>query len=386
MTPKSHKIMVIAGESSGDTHAAHLIGELQELLRGDSLQIFGATGPKMREKGVETVVSADDFAVVGVPEVLGALPRFISAFRRLISVAKNRRPDVVILVDFPEFNLKFARRMRSMGIPVVYLVSPQLWAWRKYRLKGVKRDVDMVLSIFPFERAWYERNGYTKAFYVGNPTSERITVDIRQEVGRNRIALLPGSRRSEIRRILPVMLEASTIISTRFPESRFMIPAASEIAEKEIENILGRFLESGCGEREHYDVRRDSFEETVASAAVAAVASGTATLETALIGTPMVVVYRSTVLNYLLLRPLISVPFFSLVNLIAEREIAKELIQFDLTPEKLAEELFAILDGKRNVEFREELKTIRDRLVKADDGMSAARRIVEFLNARQQIS
>jgi lipid-A-disaccharide synthase len=179
------------------------------------------------------------------------------------------------------------------------------------------------------------------------------------------------------------MLEASTIISTRFPESRFMIPAASEIAEKEIENILGRFLESGCGERERYDVRRDSFEETVASAAVAAVASGTATLETALIGTPMVVVYRSTVLNYLLLRPLISVPFFSLVNLIAEREIAKELIQFDLTPEKLAEELFAILDGKRNVEFREELKTIRDRLVKADDGMSAARRIVEFLNARQ---
>jgi lipid-A-disaccharide synthase len=378
--------MVIAGESSGDSHAAHLIGELQELFRGASLEIFGATGPRMREKGVETIVSADDFAVVGVPEVLAALPRFISAFKQLTSAAKSRRPDVVILVDFPEFNMKFAKKMKTLGIPVVYLVSPQLWAWRKYRLRGVKRDVYMLLSIFPFERRWYEKNGYNQVFYVGNPTSERIGIRTDEAFEKNRIALLPGSRRSEIKRILPVMLKASCLISARFPESKFVIPAASDIAKKEIEIVLQRFLESGGGTREQYEIRLDSFEEVVASSSVAAVASGTATLETALIGTPMVVVYRSTLLNYLLLRPLISVPFFSLVNLIAEREIAKELIQFDFTPEKLAEELFAILDEKRNLEFREDLKTVRGRLLKADDGLSAAKRIAGFLDARQEIS
>lgn len=387
MASKSYEIMIIAGESSGDGHAAHLVTDLRERCKGANLRFFGATGPKMREAGVETVVSSDDFAVVGVLEVLTALPRFLSAFKTLLAAAETRRPDVVVLVDFPEFNMKFAKRIRALGIPVVYFISPQLWAWRKYRLRGIKRDVDMLLSIFPFESKWYQENGYDGSFYVGNPTAERLSV-IRSEspVSKSLIALLPGSRRTEIRRILPIMFKASAKIAAEIPNVRFKIPAASDIAETEIKQILDRFLKSEGIDSDFFSVERDSFEAIVREANGAAVASGTATLETALLGTPLVVVYRSSLLNYLLLRPLISVPFFSLVNLIAEKKLATELIQFNFTPERLSEDLLAILSEDRNEKFREELQMIKQRLIGPENGKDAADRLLEFLESRNRIN
>jgi lipid-A-disaccharide synthase len=384
MTDKTLKIMLIAGESSGDAHAAHLVSTLRPLFKDRELQFFGATGPKMRVQGVETVVSADDFAVVGVAEVLLVLPRFLKAKRLLIESAKERRPDVVILIDFPEFNMKIAKSLKSLGIPVIYFISPQLWAWRRYRVRGIKRDVDMLLSIFPFERRWYEDNGYSNCFYVGNPTAELLSKPSPLCGERSHIALLPGSRSSEISKILPVMLRASEIVSREFPGKKFLIPAASEIAETEIVEVLEKFLRESGADRNRYSVERGNFAGVVGGAEVAAVASGTATLETALMGTPLVVVYRSSLLNFILLRPLISVPFFSLVNLIGGGEIAKELIQFDFTPNKLAAELIKLMDPNRNREFREELESLRTKLHRADDGKSAADRVAEFLEKSTQ--
>lgn len=381
MTRKSYKLQIVAGESSGDSHAADLVSDLKERLDGVDLEVFGATGPEMRAVGVETIVRADDFSVVGVLEILFALPRFLSAFRKLSRVARERRPDAVILVDFPEFNMKLAKRLRRLGIPVIYFISPQLWAWRSYRLRGIKRDVKMLLTIFPFERSWYEGRGYHSAFYVGNPTAEKVSESSRGDSGSSRIALLPGSRRTEIRRILPVMLEASEIILKQTPGATFRIPAASEIADFEIKSILGRFLRERADLRDAYSVERESFLEIVSDSSVAAVASGTATLETALIGTPLVVVYRSSWLNYILLRPLISVPFFSLVNLIAGKNVASELIQGDFTATRLADEVESLMDVERIKEFRYQLAGIRAKLTEPDNGMDAADRILSFLES-----
>ena len=385
MTPKSYKIMIIAGESSGDGHAAHLVSQLRDRSEGTELQFFGATGPKMREAGVDTGVSSDDFAVVGVLEILTALPRFLSAFESLTKAAESRRPDIVVLVDFPEFNMKFAKRMKRLGVPVVYFISPQLWAWRKYRLRGMKRDVDMLLSIFPFEKKWYRDNGYENVFYVGNPTSDRLAHRGTETGFGSHIALLPGSRRTEIRKILPIMLEAGKMISSRMPNTRIRIPAASEIAETEIKSIVEHFVREEMVDPKLFSVEMDAFEEIVGEAKVAAVASGTATLETALLGTPLVVVYKSSLINYLLLRPLISVPFFSLVNLIAEKRLATELIQFDFTAERLTEELLSIMAEKRNEEFRAELRMVRKRLSGAEDGKDAADRLLDFMGSRSPV-
>lgn len=385
MTRKSYKLLIVAGESSGDSHAADLVSDLRERSDGVDLEVFGATGPAMRAVGVETIVRADDFSVVGVLEILVALPRFLSAFRNLLRSARERKPDAVILVDFPEFNMKLAKRLRGLGIPVIYFISPQLWAWRSYRLRGIKRDVEMLLTIFPFERSWYEGRDYHGAFYVGNPTAGKISPSSRLDSESSQIALLPGSRRTEIRRILPVMLEASEILLKRTPGAMFRIPAASEIADVEIKSILGEFLKERVELRDAYSVERDSFLEIVGDSNVAAVASGTATLETALIGTPLVVVYRSSWLNYILLRPLISVPFFSLVNLIAGNNVATELIQGDFTAGRLADEIESLMDTERNREFRGELAGIRAKLAEPDNGMNAADRILSFLESSKEI-
>lgn len=386
MTPKSYKLLIVAGEASGDAHAADLIREMRDRDGVRQIDVFGATGPKMRAVGVETVVRADDFAVVGVPEILRALPRFLRAYASLFAAARSRRPDAVVLVDFPEFNMKFARSVRRLGIPVIYFISPQLWAWRRYRLRGIKRDVDILLSIFPFEKSWYEEHGYHEVFYVGNPTSKRIAEQSNHDSSRSHIALLPGSRITEIRRILPTMLAAADLISVGRPDLRFRIAAASAEAKSEIESLLTAHISDSRRGTVSFSVETDSFDRIVSEASAVAVASGTATLEAALLNTPMVVVYRSSWLNYLLLRPLISVPFFSLVNLIAGRKLAEELIQSDCSPRRLARELLSLLDPERNKDFRVQLSEVRKKLSSADDGKGAAERILEFLESRDSVN
>ena len=370
MTEK-YKIMIVAGESSGDAHAAALVREMRRKSPSAELEFFGATGIEMREAGVETVLRADDLAIVGLPEIARALPIFWKAFKKLKQSAIARQPDVVILVDFPDFNLKLAKSLKKAGLQIIYYISPQLWAWRKYRVKTIEKYVDLLLTILPFEKDWYRRQGISHVEYVGNPLAgevfaeygraefcEKYKLDSAQPI----VALLPGSRHREIVKILPPLIETAAQMAEQNGKIQFVVAlgAARRLAEVEAEIKrakdkklkLPEVLISVCG----------ATREVLKAADAAAVTSGTATLETAIIGTPLAIVYKTSALNYKLLRPLISVPHFGLVNLVAGERLAKELIQESFTPQALAKEIFRLLEAETNRKMRRRLAEVTESL------------------------
>lgn len=378
------EIMIVAGEPSGDAHAAKLVRAIRELAPGEEFEFFGAASHKMREAGVEEIVNADDFSIVGLPEIARALPMFLKAFRKLKQSAAARKPSAVVLVDFPDFNLKLAKALKKQGLKVIYYISPQLWAWRKYRVKTIEKYVDMVLTILPFEKDWYQKQGISHVEFVGNPTVREVHTKMTKEqfcarhnldTAKPVIALLAGSRHKEIVRILPPMLETAALMAERNPEMQFVVALAGtrhteEVAEakRKIPNLPKNLSV----------VKGETFEALNASDA-AAVTSGTATLETALIGTPMAIVYKTSALNYKLLRPLISVEHFGLINLIAEERLAKELIQDDFTPETLSAELYRLLDPAENKSMRARLKAVTDRLGHGGASKRAAQFILDVI-------
>ena len=366
MTEK-YKIMIVAGETSGDTHAAALVRELKNVSPAASFEFFGATGAEMRAAGVETVLNADDLAIVGLPEIARALPMFWSAFKKLKQSAVTRKPDAVILVDFPDFNLKLAKSLKKHGLRIIYYISPQLWAWRKYRVKTIEKYVDLLLTILPFEKGWYAERGISHVEYVGNPLAGEIFAKFGRDEFCKRhnlnsekpiIALLPGSRHKEIGKILPPLIESASLMTKTDREIQFVIAlgatrrlpevvAGIEVARKKNITLPEKFI-TVC----------EATREALQAADAAAVTSGTATLETAIIGTPLAIVYKTSTLNYKLLRPLISVPHFGLVNLVAGERLAKELIQADFTPPNLARELFRLLEPETNRQMREKLAEV----------------------------
>lgn len=373
--------MLVAGEASGDLHAAKLVAALREALDGECCEFFGAAGPRMRDAGVGSIIDSDELSIVGLPEIARALPIFLRAFRLLRSAAKERRPDVAVLVDFPDFNLRLARSLHKSGIPVVYYISPQLWAWRSYRIRTIRKYVDLVISILPFETQWYADRGVRHVEYVGSPLSREVHASRSKEAfceshgldpQRPIVALLPGSRRKEIAKILPVMLRAASMISANDDRIQFVIAAASE---RHLTDIAG----AAGGETARTVTVVDETFDAVNAADAAAVASGTATLETGILGTPMAIVYKTSTLNYRLLRPLIDVEHFGLINLIAGERVAAELIQDDLTPETLAAELRRLLDGEVNSSVRKRLKLAADKLGHGGASMRAAGAIVKLL-------
>ncbi len=372
--------MIVAGEASGDAHAAELVHALRNLAPEVEFEFFGSTGPRLRAAGVEQIVSADDFAVVGVAEIVRVLPMFWRAFRTLRDAAGLRRPDAVILVDLPEFNLKLAGSLRKRYAgKIIYYISPQLWAWRKYRKRTIQNDVDLLLSILPFEKDWYRDRGIENVEYVGNPLVGKVAPKLGREGFRAEhgiaadkplIAMLPGSRGTEITHILPEMLRTARLIRTERPEVQFVVAAANGKREL-IEKTTGGNLEFALVENETYDALN--------AADAAVVASGTATLEAGMIGTPMAIVYKGTELNSKILRPLISVEHFGLINLVAGERIANEFIQEDFTAGKLSEELLRLLEPGTNAAMRERLRTAAQKLGTADASHKAAELIMQFL-------
>jgi lipid-A-disaccharide synthase len=358
--------MIVAGEASGDAHAARLVTRLRELAPHDAdFEFFGATGPLLRSAGVETIVNADNLAIVGLPEIARALPMFWRAFRTLKRAARERKPDAVVLVDFPDFNLKLAKSLKKSGLKVIYYISPQLWAWRGYRIRTIRKYVDLLLAILPFEKDWYSRRGVSHVEYVGNPLAREVFARISKaefcakhnlKPEKPIIALLAGSRHKEIARILPVMLETASLMGRKNPEIQFVNALAANRSLEEVKAAEAEINRKGIKLPENFITVRDETREALNAADAAAVASGTATLETAIIGTPLAIVYKTSNLNYKLLRPLINVPHFGLINLIARERLAKELIQDDFTPETLAAELFRLLDAETNQEMRARLK------------------------------
>ena len=226
---ESFRLMVVAGEESGDAHAASLVRGLRARAPGASFELFGSTGKALREAGVESVVREDDLAITGLLEIGRALPRFWNAYRSLKRAALERRPDAVLLVDWPDFNLALARALHRRGLKVIYYISPQLWAWRSYRVRQVRRDVDLMLTILPFERGWYEARGVRRVEFVGHPFAGSVAPRLTREEFRARhnldasspvVSLLPGSRRKEFERILPVMLDAAALVYAESPAAR----------------------------------------------------------------------------------------------------------------------------------------------------------------------
>jgi lipid-A-disaccharide synthase len=334
-------LLISAGEASGDLHAGRLAAALRE--RGVR-DLFGMGGEEMREAGVGLVAESREVSVLGITEILHRLPALRRVFRRLLDVVDARRPPIAVLVDFPGFHLRLARHLRRRGVRNVYFIAPQFWAWRPWRVRVVRRRFERALCIFPFEAKFYQERG-VNAEYIGHPLVGRVHAEVPRDEFRARshldasrpvVALLPGSRPGEVAQNLPPLLEACAELA-RTRGAQFLLAAAPGLPDDVLAPVraanLGVQVVSGAT----YDV--------LSAADVAIVSSGTATVEAALCGTPMVVVYRVSPVTAALARPLIRTPYFAMVNLIAGRRIVPELIQDDFTGPNVAREAGRLLDS-----------------------------------------
>lgn len=383
--------MIVAGEASGDAHAAALVRALREEAHETQLEFFGSTGRLMREAGVESIVQADELSIVGLLEIGRALPKFWRAFRQLRGAAIEKRPDAVVLVDWPDFNLRLARSLHRRGLKIIYYISPQLWAWRSHRVRQIRRDVDLMLTILPFEPDWYKARGFKSVQFTGHP----LAGEVRARYGREEfcarhaldakrpiVALLPGSRRKELERILPPLLDAALEIHQTKPETQFALVIAPNRSPTEAEAIIAAHKQSDTLKNilriTHHETR-----EALAAADAAAIASGTATLEAAILCTPLVVVYKESALNWHTLGHLISAEHFGLINLIARERIVPELMQNDLTGQRLAQELLALLEPQRNASVRARLHEATAQLGAGGASRRAAQTILNFLTTEK---
>ena len=371
------RLLISCGEPSGEFYARELVAELRR--RHPGLETIGLGGDLLAGEDVRLLAHLKDLAVVGLFEVLSHLRRIKGLFDSVVAEAARFRPDVAVLIDYPDFNLRLARELKKLGIPVVYYVSPQLWAWRRGRIKDVKRDVAKMLVIFPFEEQIY-RDASVPVAFVGHPLIDHVKPpEDRAEVakmlglegGRPVIALLPGSRNKEVAFNLPPMLGAVKLLRERRPGLQFILAAAPHLKADALAEA------AAAGVR----VMEGATRDVLRSARVAIVASGTATVETALTLTPMVVVYRLSALTYALGKPLVSVSNYAMVNLIAGRVVVPELIQGDFTPARVTEETLRILDdGAPRAEMLKSLQEVREKLGKGGATGHAADEVGVFLS------
>lgn len=328
----SVRILISAGEASGEMYGAGLIEALKR--HDPSLEFFGVGGQSMRDAGCDTVIDAKDLAVVGITEILSHLPKIYGLFHKLIAEADRRRPDLAIVIDSPAFNWRVARQMKKRGVPVVYYVAPQFWAWRQGRVKLLRKYIRKALVIFPFEEKFYRERGVDASF-VGHPlaelpppaiTREAYAAQYHLDLNKCWITIMPGSRVKEVRMNLPTMLDAATLLGPGF---ELLLPVAPTLDRELLElSTRGRgiTLVSEALPALHH-------------ARAAIVASGTATVEAAMMATPFVMVYRVSALTYTLGKPRIKVPYFAMVNLIAGEKIVPELVQDDFTAERVVARL-----------------------------------------------
>ncbi|MEK6280491.1 MAG: lipid-A-disaccharide synthase [Acidobacteriota bacterium] len=385
MTPR--RLMIVAGEPSGDAHAAALTTAVREAEPETSFEFFGATGPLMRAAGVDSTIRSDELAIMGLLEVGRTLSRFWHAYKLLKQAALDRKPDAVILVDWPEFNLRLARALHRDGIKVIYYISPQLWAWRSYRQRSVRRDVDLLLSILPFEKQWYSERGIEQVEYVGHPLAGEVKARYGREEfcrlhdldpARPIVTLLSGSRHKEVVRILPALLDGAALLAQERPDVQFVLVVAPSRQPKEAEDIIAS-RSSPIPLPETLRITHHETREALAASDAAAIASGTATLEAALLGTPMVIVYKESAVNWHTLGRLINVDHFGLVNLVAGERVVNELMQDELNGEMLASELLSLLDVKRNQIVRNRLHEVARQLGEGGASQRAAERILASL-------
>jgi len=379
----AEELLMVAGEASGDLHGARLLAELRRLVPG--VTAFGLGGAELRAAGLETVADSSEVAVVGVVEVLKVLPRVRQVFAALLAEVDRRRPRAAVLIDFPDFNLRLAGRLARRGIPVIYYISPQVWAWRRGRVRTIARRVDEMLVLFPFEEEFYRRSG-VRAVHVGHPLVDEVprlpSAWDREPVAGEpyRLALLPGSRRSEVEALLPAMLAAAARVAAELPVAVTLIRAPG-IPEALLAEHVEAFRRRGAAERD-LPVRVESDDRfgAIAGSHLALCASGTATLEVGLLGTPMIVLYRLARWSYVLAKLLVRLPNFAMVNLVLGREVVPELLQGEAEPERIAAEALRLLgDREARARVRAGLAELRPRLGEGGASARAARQVAEVL-------
>ena len=373
-------ILVSAGEASGDMYAAGLVRELQR--RHPQAAFFGCAGPELRAAGVEAVVRSESLSVVGLVEVIHHIPRIYGEFRKLKAAARRRKPDLAILADSPDFHLRLAAYLKKLGIPVLYLVAPQVWAWRKGRIRTIRRNVDRLACIFPFEEKFF-RNHQVPADYIGHPLTRAVKTSLSKSdfcekfgIPRDRrlIALLPGSRAGEIARHLSPLAEAVDLLR-REEDVAFVLATPSGFSAK----FGNAFFKDRLGDLP-IQVVEGWTRDVIGHAEIALAASGTVTIETAILGTPMVTFYKVSGLSWALGRALVDVPFLSMVNLVAGRRVIVELIQTDCSGRALADEALRLLrDPMAREQMKQDLANVAGALAGEHDPMERAADIAEQL-------
>ncbi len=370
--------LIVAGEASGDQHAAALAACVADQ---QAVAWFGIGGDAMQAAGVELVEHARRVNVLGLAEVVQHLPRIYRVFRRLLAEVDRRQPRLAVLVDFPDFNLRLARRLHTRGIPVIYFIAPQIWAWRAGRLRAIQRDVCKVLCIFPFEEAIYRRAG-VDVEYVGHPLVGRAVARLSREQflarygltpAKSIVCLLPGSRNQEVARHLPILLAAAERLQ-KSHGAQFLLVRAPMVERTLVAGLLAKAAET------QVTLIEDSTYDALAYSEVAVVSSGTATVEAALLQTPMVVVYRVAPLTWWLGRWLVQTPYYSMVNLIAGGSIVPELIQAAFTPARVAKEAADLLNQTQlQQKMKRELRVVGERLGKPGAIERAGRAVLSLL-------
>ena len=365
-------VMIIAGETSGDLHGARLVNAMQQ--RQDSLFFCGVGGPALRATGVRVLIDISELAVVGFTEVFARLPtilRRLAAVKKLLKVLK---PDLLILIDFPEFNLNVAAAAKKIGIPVLYYISPQIWAWRPRRVRRIGKRVDHMAVILPFEERFYQDHD-VPVTYVGHPLLDSGLPPVNEILNARTnstpvIGLLPGSRESEITRHIPVMMETAALLKKRYQKIRFLLSNAPAVRREQLDDLV-----AACHTDVDVEVVADDVAHLFGQCHLVVAASGTVTLQAAIYGMPMVIIYKVSTLSYLLGRALVRVNNIGLVNLIAGKEIVPEFIQHEACAGNIASKVSKMLDdaaGRR--EMQRQLVKIRDVL----GGVGASRRVADI--------
>ncbi len=376
--------MISAGEASGDLHAANLVKALHQL--DSSIKVTGMGSDKLREVGVNLLVDCADIAVVGIVEVLAKYRQIKQALNILADDIRKNPPDLLILVDYQEFNFRLAKIARPLGVKVLFYISPQVWAWRPHRVHTIGKLIDMMAVLFPFEEKFY-RNANVPVTFVGHPlvdetrpnkTPDACYTEYSLSPDKQIIGLFPGSRKGEIKRVLPVLLDASELIQKKHPNAQFILPVASTLSVE--------FVQPYLKNHSHLDIRviKDRSYNIMQICNAIMTASGTATLEIALMGIPNAIVYRIAPLSYFILKRMITIDNIGLVNIVAEKNIVREFIQHEARAKDIAAEIDRLLvdENYRNT-MLVEMKKVREKLGKEGGSGNIAQLAYEMLNSNQ---
>lgn len=372
--------MISAGEASGDMHAANVVKALH--LHDSSIQLYGMGSEQLRSVGTELLIDCSDIAVVGLFEVLVNYRKIIKALNTLRDSLRNDPPDLLLLVDYQEFNFKLAATAKELGIKVLFYIGPQVWAWRQHRVHTIGKRVDMMAVILPFEEKFYD-GAKVPVRFVGNPLVDEAKANKEKSVCMTEyglhsdneiVGLFPGSRRGEIKRVLPIQLAAAEKLLANRPDLQFIIPIASTLDEDQFKACMERY--------KHLNIKlvKDLSYNVMQCCDAIITASGTATLEIALLGIPNCITYKISNLSYFIVKRMISIDRIGLVNIVAEKDIVKEFLQFEAKPQAIADEISHILDDETyRTKMTNELNKVRDKLGKTGGANNMAELILEML-------